>query len=216
VPPSQKSPLRLCVEGSDDKFVVIELVAKLLGKDWDRDAATLPYLDDKAGIAALLDRATLSAAAKTYTHLGLVLDADEDVLRQWERLRRVLPEGIALPEQPDPAGTIVPGLRANTRFGVWVMPDNSRPGALEHLLQTLIVPDDPLWMHAGKATEEAVDRGAEFPSKARDKAALRAWLAWQAEPGVPPGRALRSGYFRGASPEVRAFVAWFERLFLTA
>ena len=82
MPPSQKSPLRLCVEGSDDKFVVIELIAKLLGKDWDRDAAALPYLDDKAGIASLLDRAALSAAAKTYTHLGLVLDADDDVQKQ--------------------------------------------------------------------------------------------------------------------------------------
>jgi len=29
MPPSQKSPLRRCVEGSDDKFVVIELVARL-------------------------------------------------------------------------------------------------------------------------------------------------------------------------------------------
>lgn len=156
----------------------------------------------------------MSAAAKTYTHLGLVLDADDDVQKQWERLRRALPEGLALPERPDPSGTVVPGLRPNTRFGVWAMPDNVRPGALEHLLQTLIVPGDTLWAHAERVTGEAVGHGAEFPPKAKDKAVLRAWLAWQAEPGVPPGRALKSGYFRGASPAVSAFVAWFDRLFL--
>jgi len=85
MPPSQKSPMRLCVEGTDDMHVVVALVMRLLSKDWDNVA--LPYIDDKAGIAALLDRATLSAAAKTYTHLGLVLDADDDVQKQWERLR---------------------------------------------------------------------------------------------------------------------------------
>lgn len=214
MPPSHKSPLRLCVEGSDDKYVVVELVTKILGRDWDRDAAALPYIDDRQGIDALLDPATLSAAAKTYRRLGLVLDADEDPRKQWQRVRRAAPEGVVLPDTPDARGVVVDGLRGGDRFGVWLMPDNQRPGALEHLLQTLVVPGDRLWEHSVAATDAATAHGAEFPPKARDKATLRTWLAWQREPGVPPGRALRSGYFRGASEQVAAFVSWFDQLFL--
>lgn len=214
MPPSKSSPFRLCVEGGDDKFVVVELVMRLLGRDWERDAESLPFIDDRAGISALLDRNELGARAKGYRRLGLVLDADDDVMLQWGKLCRALPSGLTLPSCPDPMGTVVDGLLPNSRFGVWVMPDNVHPGALEHLLRTLVHADDALWPHAEEATDAAPTHGAEFAPKSRDKAVLRAWLAWQVEPGVPPGRALRSNYFRGASPAATSFAAWFERLFL--
>ena len=99
------------------------------------------------------------------------------------------------------------------RVGVWLMPDNEQDGALEHFLETLVAESDPLIEHARSATTQARELGARFGGNAHRKAVLHAWLAWQENPGLPYGSAIRARCFRHDSPVAGRFVAWFRRVF---
>jgi hypothetical protein len=95
------------------------------------------------------------------------------------------------------------------------MPDNISSGALEHFLGRLVLPG-PIWTYAAEVTEEARKRGAPCLEKDHAKSWLYTWLAWQENPGLPFGTALKGGLFEADSEEARRFVAWFRRLFVEA
>lgn len=48
---------------------------------------------------------------------------------------------------------------------------------------------------------------------AEPKAIIYTWLAWQKEPGMPPGSAITAGSFDATVTEVDRLVGWLERLF---
>lgn len=93
------------------------------------------------------------------------------------------------------------------------MPDNQHDGKLETFLKSLISEHDVLIEHATEATDTAKQLGAEFAESDHLKATIHAWLAWQEDPGVPYGTAIRAKYFRHDSPVAGVFVAWFKQLF---
>jgi hypothetical protein len=141
---------------------------------------------------------------------------DPDGSDRWAQVReRLRLKGVTTPEAPAPEGTIVPGLRgASSRIGVWLMPDNRSAGALEHFLSTLIPVGDPCFSFAEDSTKQARTLGAPLAEKDHMKGAIRTWLAWRAQPGVPFGTALTSKYLSHDSAEALRFVAWFKKLFL--
>ena len=96
------------------------------------------------------------------------------------------------------------------------MPDNSSPGTLENFLGELVPSNHPVWAYASEATTEARQRGAGCLEKDHLKSTLHTWLAWQEEPGLPFGTALRTGVFEAESETARRFVSWFNRLFVEA
>ena len=93
------------------------------------------------------------------------------------------------------------------------MPDNQRGGALEEFLQDLINEQDPMLPLAKTSTANAKAAGASFPDSKKSKAMLHTWLAWQEEPGLPYGVAIKAKYFGNDSPVAQAFVAWYKRVF---
>lgn len=93
------------------------------------------------------------------------------------------------------------------------MPDNQHDGKLESFLQTLVDANDALFRYAVKTTRRAKRLGAPFSDSSRGKAEIHTWLAWQKEPGLPYGSAIRARYFTHDSPAATAFVAWFRQLF---
>lgn len=66
------------------------------------------------------------------------------------------------------------------------------------------------------SAHEAHQRGARCKPVDHLKSALHTWLAWQEEPGLPFGTALRAQVFRHDSEDALRFVAWFNRLFVDA
>ena len=74
---------------------------------------------------------------------------------------------------------------------------------------------DSLLDYARESTENARAHGARYPETAGGtmKAVLHTWLAWQEEPGLPYGTAIRARYFRHDSPVAECFVKWFRRVF---
>jgi hypothetical protein len=222
--PQPNSPYRLLVEGSDDQHVVIH-VMKRHAYDWDDEKQTRPYVQkldgyqqlDFTGLSRAIDGTLRSAGT---SRLGIVVDADASLEQRWRSLADKLKRyGVLLPATPDPKGTLIPGALPNTTVGIWVMPDNRSTGALEHFIAPLVPPDDPCWAFADEAARAAWDRGAakeqERTEAQRSKRQLYTWLAWQREPGLPPGTALSAKLLGHDSPTALTFVDWFRRLFPT-
>jgi hypothetical protein len=201
------------VEGPDDKWSIINLL-KRHGFDWDDGSMARPYVHDVGGVDALLDKNLLSGALKSYERLGIIVDADLPPTNRWHQARNVLTAlGLMLPPAPERDGTVIDGLRPNTRVGIWIMPDNLQPGRIEEFIEKLVPADHPTWTHARETTTQAQALGAPLRQQDHVKGALHAWLAWQADPGQPFGVALASRVLGHDSPEARSFVAWFKRCF---
>lgn len=211
--PSAKSPYRLMVEGPDDQWTIINLLGRH-GYEWENDGTIRPYVEAAGGVEKLLVKATLSTALKTYDRLGLVIDADLSPTNRWQQLGDLFKDlGVTLPATPSPDGTVTPGIRPNSRVGIWLMPDNSQPGRLEEFIEKLIPPGHPVWPHAQTTTTQALALGARLGQRDHLKGALHAWLAWQRDPGQPFGTALTTEVLGHDSPEALRFVDWFKQCF---
>jgi hypothetical protein len=207
-------PKQIFTEGSDDKFVVINTLLAL-HPEWKRSDNTVARVDvkDGPGWPGVLN--SFALAAKNTGRFGLIVDADDDPQKKWrdvcDRLKR---DGWVPPEVlPDEAWIDSKG---DTSIGVWLFPNNRDAGNLETALTQMLPTDEPLWAHAHAASQSALrGHGAKFRESDLAKAALRSWLAWQEQPGVPPGDAIRRCWFDAKkSPISAGLAAWFERLFI--
>lgn len=208
----KKSVYQLFVEGVDDENSVLHLLMRH-GYDWDNAQITRPYVRRLGNDQEILESLPPTLKASHYRRLGVLMDTDASLSSRWAQIRdRALEADLVLPAQPEPEGTIVPGLWPESRVGFWLMPNNSAPGNLENFLSGLVPESDPTWNYAGEAVSEAHNRGARW--KDRGKSTLHTWLAWQETPGLPYGTALKAEFFRHDTEDARRFVAWFRRLFI--
>lgn len=211
MPPSENGPHRLLVEGPDDRHSIVHLIRRH-GFDWDAADSKLPYVNTAGGLPTLVDILPLEIRGP-YDALGVVVDADDDVSSRWQQVRNAAArEGVVLPAAPDTEGTIVPGRRAGSSLGVWLMPDNSLSGTIETFLATLVPSREGCWKLAEKAVDAALAASCGRHAD-RAKHILHTWLAWSDPPGLPFGTALKAELFEKESAEATAFVNWFRRLY---
>ena len=216
----QRSSLR--VEGRDDLYAILHLLIRN-GIDYDQQQRPqwFPLIEEvKGGKTGVLDNVERLVRASSNGRIGFVLDADDSVRDTWlammSRLRQV---GLDPPPVVPPPGFVGDSTEYGARVGVWLMPDNQQEGehgegTLERFLETLVQEADPLLPFAREATRRAkTDHGASYSDGDVRKAVLHAWLAWQREPGLPYGTAIRARYFRHDSPVAESFVTWFRRVF---
>ena len=202
---SSQAPHQLLVEGDHDMYVVKGLL--------ERHGLQEPFIDGKKGIDDLL-RVQLPLRIKNpvYTKIGVILDADTDVEKRWDEVKKSVGVTFDIGSQPEPGGLILLNSK-NQKLGIWLMPDNSLAGALEGFVRKLVPSQDPTWGHAETSVATAQGLGARFDEKDRLKATLHTWLAWRKEPGVPYGRAISSKYLEHDTPEALQFIGWFCRLY---
>ena len=199
---------RLHVEGKDDDHAIRHLLI--------RHGIDLPPIHVAGSREKLLEGVHTAVSLSNGRSVGFVLDANSSLQDRWKamasRLRKL---DLEMPDTIPPDGFVGKSATYGARVGVWLMPDNERDGALEHFLETLVAESDPLIEHARSATSQAKDLGARFADNdnAHRKAVLHAWLAWQEDPGLPYGSAIRARYFRHDSPVAGRFVAWFRQVF---
>lgn len=213
--PTERS--RLHVEGKDDDHAIRHLLVRH-GIDYDSNSwpPWLPSIRVAGSREELLAGVSTAVSLSNGRSVGFVLDANSSLQDRWNamasRLRKL---GLEMPDAIPPGGFVGESAAYHARVGVWLMPDNERDGALEHFLETLVAESDPLIEHARGATLQAKDLGARFADNdnAHRKAVLHAWLAWQENPGLPYGSAIRARYFRHDSPVAGRFVAWFREVF---
>ena len=209
---------RLHVEGTDDSHAIRHLLIRH-GIDYGQQPWPdhFPRIDEIGGKDELLKGVETAVALSTGRSIGFVLDANTSRQSRWDemasRLRNV---DLCVPRDIPSEGFVGESMKYRARVGVWLMPDNRREGTLEHFLETLVSEDDPLFLHAQQSTEQAKRQGAKYSDTKAPKAALHAWLAWQENPSLPYGSAIRARYFDRDSEVAEEFVAWFRRVFQIA
>lgn len=203
----------LVVEGEDDEHVVKHICgAHRLGQLQFERANGIDLL--------LADLEAILMTAREGDVVGILVDADLDPAARWQalsdRLGRI---GYGtVPRTPFPSGTILepPSARPDAilpRLGLWLMPDNRVPGAIEDFLALLVPPGSPLWVHVEASVDGIPPTERRFKASYRAKALIHTWLAWQATPGRRLGSAITERYLDPTSPQADLFADWLQRLY---
>lgn len=213
---------RLIVEGTDDRHVIKNLLfshnvdGKRLSSFFDSpgDPGEAREIKAKDGIANILE--TLFDEIQStdrYHSMGVVVDADESADSRWARISAILKKAgcAGVPAIMSPEGTIV-HYKDGRAIGVWIMPNNCKPGAIEDFLSCMIPGDDDLWPKAQADVEAIKENQRRFKPSYLPKAQVRTWLAWQEEPGVRLGQTFKNKYLDPLCPSAQAFVEWVKRL----
>lgn len=197
---------RLLLEGQDDKHIVKNLL-------FNHSLADTFDLKEKDGVDKLLDSFSDELEATDIECIGVVIDADAEMLSRWGRLTHAIREAgySAVPPTPEAQGTIIQeeGL---VPVGLWLMPDNSTVGAIETFLSSFIDGADALWPKAQNDVAAIPQEHRRFKESYVSKAWIHTWLAWQKEPGARLGQVFRKKYLDPQHPNAGAFVAWLRRL----
>ena len=219
MPVDERSTLR--VEGADDAHVIKHLLRRhgclcpIAGvhhdEPWSQNAPTITPVGNDISVLEGMEIAVKFSKGRP---VGFVLDADEVASNRWDQVReRIANLGLSVPDRIPRNGYVETSSVYRARVGVWLMPDNRRSGAVEEFLQDLVDSNDQILPIAIQSTNNAKQAGALFPDHKKGKATLRAWLAWQEEPGVPYGLAVSKHYFLHNAALAIAFVDWFQRVF---
>ena len=213
---------KLHVEGTDDVHVVKHLLLRhgidcptkrenRPQHEFDPNVPEISAAGDKDAVLAAIGTAVPVSNGRS---VGFVLDADEEPQDRWSAVcGRLRVFGLDLPDEIPPEGFVDDVAEFGACVGVWLMPDNQREGALEGFLEDLVDDEDPLLPIAETSTADALAKGARFPEGKHRKAVLHTWLAWQEDPGLPYGSAIKAKFFRDDSTAAQAFVGWYRRVF---
>lgn len=217
---------RILVEGADIHLILHLCMARgfkgLLKGFADEDEAKRDFLLNREKLGKKQVLTSISAAVKDpdITNLGIVVDADDSAESTWQSVRDALEKTgyTDLPAKPEPNGLI---LQSNSslpylqkRIGVWIMPDNEGPRAIEDLFLQLISEENYHLQRAKTVVAELIAEGQNLFSKtSSNKAETHTWLAWQEEPGKSMGLAIKSNWVNTEHPLAARFAAWFSQLF---
>ncbi len=219
----------MLVEGIDDYHVFYHLLAHY-GITVRGEKEKFAFPDDhiliipSGGIDNLLGPKYISSTLKRIglEQLGIVIDADTDLMGRWQSLsHRLTMAGYTdIPPRPAADGTIITQ-QHKPPVGVWLMPNNQLTGMLEDFVG-LLVPGgehNVLWKHAHTcldqlpAQHDLPANEERFAATHYAKAHIHTWLAWQKEPGRPLGVAIKARYLDTQATGASSFVAWLQRLF---
>ncbi|WP_156965835.1 DUF3226 domain-containing protein [Paraburkholderia bannensis] len=215
---SKKEPSKrlLIVEGNDDISLISAIMRSRI-EGWETpqqflvDIAMAGRESSTGGKSAITAKSAYTKIKSGRSHVGFVLDADNDCAAAKQRLENVVAEIKGL---CDADGLECP------KIDFWVMPNNASNGMIEDFALTLI-PGSSLLQHAEDSSTSAKGshaapfrngdgaQGANHSSKAK----IRTWLAWQDEPGMRMGHAVAAKVIDPRSPGADAFVNWFNALF---
>ena len=174
----------------------------------------VPEITPAGNQDAVLNAMMTAVPVSNGRSVGFVLDADAVPQDLWRavcgRLRQF---GLVLPNEIPSEGFVDDITAFQARVGVWLMPDNQQSGAMEQFLRGLVDEQDSLLPIAERSTANAKSGGASFPDSKESKAVLHTWLAWQENPGLPYGSAVKAKYFRDDSTAALTFVTWYGRVF---
>jgi hypothetical protein len=204
---------KLLVEGAEELRVIPQLM-EANGVTWNRGEEPLNIINCD-GVENLLKPKYISAQLKTpngLTHLGIIMDADEEPDNRWKSLYNACLPNIPNLPQNLPAEGLIITLESGLKFGVWMMPDNQSRGMLETFLAYL-VPDNNLWQYTQNKVIEAKQQGATYRDYHLDKANIHTYLAWQDPPGKQLHDAVKQRILNQSYPQSANFLRWLQELY---
>jgi hypothetical protein len=224
---AEKTVPKLYVEGKDDISVISNLLLRH-GVDTKRGLQHL-NIKDKGNVDSVLEMIPEAIRANTDRPAGFVIDIDIAVADRWSAVKSKLREVPLDPPHDCPATGYVGQLAEYPhQFGIFLMPDCATDESkLEHLVESLVPENDPLWAHAlesvvqaiaivdeaNKGITEEAKRCKRFRDVDRIKAEVHTWLAWQRSPGAPLGAAINEHILEHDSPEALNFLRWLRDLY---
>jgi hypothetical protein len=200
----------LIVEGNDD-LRVIPFLVEASGVNWEIAGVPIVQINQFGGRENILaQNGRIETRLKLVTHLGILLDADENAQACWDSIRNREKLKARYSEFPStiPKTGFIARAADEPKFGVWIMPDNTSRGMLETFLLHLR-PTSPLLEYSAEVVAEAKKRGAPFSEANRDKAQIHTWLAWQDPPGQQLHNAIQQKMLTEKSQLLTDFLAWF-------
>jgi hypothetical protein len=197
----------LLVEGQEDKHSIGHLLDK---HDYHTGCEILAFEGYSQVLADLKTRLLLNID----DIIGLIIDGDAKPENRWSAVRNLLMRSgyKAVPKTPSSSGTTV-RQEGKPIVGVWIMPDNASPGMLEDFAASLLPEGDSLWKRAVGAVASISNAERRFSDVHLSKAQIRTWLAWQHEPGMPIGLAIKSGKLDHMRASGVALTDWLVELF---
>ena len=146
--------------------------------------------------------------------LGIILDANDDLMKRWLAVRQTLNSVVDtnIPEKPETSGTIINLSKPYPRIGIWLMPDNKSNGELEDFVIKMIPTDDAVWPRAQTYINTIPTNIRKFKESKKRRAELYAWLATQELPGRI-GYAIKQGDLDIEGNLTQQFVIWLKSLF---
>jgi len=198
---------RLLVEGPNDSHVCYHLL-KQYGIEEKIE------IRGREGINELLKSLRVEIRGSGKRYLGVVVDADNDVIARWQAFRDILINSgyKTIPMEPSSSGTVIQE-DGKPIVGIWLMPNNQTSGMIENFLSLLVPLNDPLWSFAEDVLEQVIKQDCRFPEVHKIKAHVHTWLAWQKEPGKPLGQAITKQYFDSSALHAQIFVKWIKQVF---
>ena len=191
----------LLVEGKDDEHVIRHVLYRL-GLE-----ISFEIIDTEG--RGIFDAISVGLRRSDLKTIGVVADADNNLSGRWQAIVNKIQKterNPDIPERPHEEGVIVD---SEPRIGIWLMPDNSRPGEIEDFVIGMISENDPVWPRAERYIE---DIPPEHLKSNVSKARLYAWLATRETPGRI-GTAIRAGALRVDGEKTRIFGQWIQDLF---
>lgn len=214
---NENHPRQLLVEGIDDFAVVLNVG---LQKDVLKSALdnNLFKILKKGGKQKLLPSIAVTFKTEGLKRLGAIVDSDQDVAASWNAVRdRFSSLGYAnIPQNVPVEGWIsAESSSERPRVGAWLMPNNQDIGALEDFLLREISEDCSLLSYV-KETLNSLEAQSfvSYSPNDRSKAEVHTWLAWQREPGLQLGTAIKAKVLTPSSDTAVLFTRWLEKLFL--
>ncbi len=208
-------PNQLYVEGKNDLYITLQLLMQFT----PGSASNPPlHINEKSGKDNILSKPKFIQTVldtETVRAVGFVLDADDNPKGRWKSIRSQLVAIDASVAVELPVTGLIHKLPDDKRVGVWIMPDNRSNGAIETLCAKLI-PDEQskVWDYTETAIMTAKNRGATWRNpEDRDKARIHSYLAWQSEPGTPPGLAIKTRLLDGQASAAKPYIDWVLELF---
>jgi hypothetical protein len=93
-------------------------------------------------------------------NIGVIVDAnDTGASGRWQSIRNILTskyDASTLSAADNQAGWKIIREENMPTVGIWIMPDNSGPGYLEHFLTGLVPSNDLLWQHAEQTVADLI------------------------------------------------------------
>ena len=206
----------LLVEGNDD-FHVIHSLCKQFNipvRNLENPKGGKFSVKDCKGINELLEQIpVLFKASNQLYSLGIIVDADIDLVARWESIKNLLKSlGFELPSSLPATGLIT--VAETLKVGVWIMLNNNLNGMLEDFLSFLVPPDDKLLpiINANLNEIEILSLNNYIPIH-RSKAIIHSWLAVQEVPGTPLGQSITKRYLTTDAETCKHFISWIDDLF---